>query len=63
MRAVHLVGANKRSTRPPLDSKLLVSGQDFVGNLEVLHADYEENMQMMKKQTLVRRLFHAERRS
>ena len=50
MRAVHLVGANKRSTRPPLDSKLLVSGQAFVGNLEV---GGEENMQMMKKQTLV----------
>ena len=63
MRAVHLVGANKRSTRPPLDSKLLVSGQAFVGNLEVLHADYEENMEMMKKQTLVRRPFHVERRS
>ena len=28
-----------------------------------LHADGEENMQMMKKQTLVRRPFHVERRS
>ena len=40
MRAVHLVGANKRSTRPPLDSKLLV---------KLLLATCRFYMQMVKK--------------